>query len=204
VDSESESEHADTLHQAEGCCGRCASEGTLSQTPTNGKPRLSGQALAGLLLALPPLTVVTGPLALYFGYRGLYAVNASDGRLIGRRLAILGMVLGAIGTALGCVGVVALILLRVRSTSDRVECMNNLRVIGIAVTQYEENNGQVFPRAVMPLEGEAPERHASWLAGIRPYLDAGAAGQKKWQDVAGQLDLTKPWDDSANSAALTT
>jgi prepilin-type processing-associated H-X9-DG protein len=171
----------------------------MTQTPTTDKPRLSGQALAGLLFGLAP---VTGPLALYFGYRGLYAVNASNGRLLGRRLAIVGMALGAVGTALLVVGSVALLLVKMRSTSDRFECMNNLRVIGMAVTQYEENNG-VFPQAVMPLYGEPLERHASWLAGVLPYLDAGAGGQK-WQTLAGQLDLTKPWDDSANSAALTT
>src|SRR5262245_35310483 len=204
VDSEPESESAEKLHQAEGCCGRCASEGTMSRTPTNGKPRLSGQALAGLLLALPPLTVVTGPLALYFGYRGLHAVNASDGRLLGRRLAILGMALGAVGTVVLVAGSVALLLLKMRSVSERVECENNLRVIGVAVVQYHENNSQVFPPAVVPPAGERPEQRPSWLAAVLPYLDAGSGGSAKWQGLAGRLDLSKPWDDSANSAALTT
>jgi len=173
----------------------------MSQTPITEKPRLSGQALAALLLGLAP---VTGPLALYFGFRGLYAVNASDGRLIGRRLAIVGMALGAVGTVVLVVGSVALILMKARSANERVECMNNLRVLGVAVLQYHENNDKVFPTAVVPLEGEPPEKHASWHAAVLPYLDVGSGGSTKWQNLAGRLDLTKPWDDGANSAALTT
>jgi prepilin-type processing-associated H-X9-DG protein len=175
----------------------------MSQTPTTDKPRLSGQALAGLLLGLASITLVAAPLALYFGFRGLYAVNASDGRLLGRRMAIIGMALGAVGTVVLVVGSVSLLLIKMRSVSERVECENNLRVVGLAVLQYHENN-KVFPRAVVPPEGEAPEKRASWHAAVLPYLDAGTGGTTKWQTLAGRLDLTKPWDDSANSVALTT
>jgi prepilin-type processing-associated H-X9-DG protein len=176
----------------------------MSQTPTTDKPRLSGQALAALLLGLASVTLATAPLALYFGFRGLYAVNASDGRLLGRRMAIIGMALGAVGTVVLIIGSVALLLLKMRSVSERVECENNLRVVGVAVLQYHENNDKVFPRAVVPLDSEPPDRRASWHAAVLPYLDAGTGGTTKWQTLAGRLDLTKPWDDSANGVALNT
>jgi prepilin-type processing-associated H-X9-DG protein len=165
-------------------------------TQTTDKPRLSGLALAGLLFG------VTGPLGLYFGYRGLHAVNASDGRLAGRGLAVAGMTLGGIVTLVGVVGTVALILARVRTTSERAECMNNLRVVGKAVASYQIND-HVFPRAVVPLDGVPPEERASWDAAVLPYLDV-KGGTTKWQSLAGRLDLTQPWTAAANQEAQTT
>jgi prepilin-type processing-associated H-X9-DG protein len=177
----------------------------MSNTTTSPKVRLSGLALTGLLLGLAaPFTLVTGPLALYFGYRGLYAVNTSDGRLLGRGPAIAGMVLGGVVSVAGLLGVFALTMNRLRTANDLVECANHLRVIGLAVNQYEETHAHIYPRAVVPLEGQPPEKHASWLAALLPYLEINPNTETKWRRLAGRLDLTKPWDDPANQEALKT
>src|SRR5579872_3381289 len=93
------------------------------------RPRLSGFALAGLLLSLIP---PTGPLGLYFSYRGLYAVNASDGRLFGRA-AVAGLLFGALSTLVGAAGTCAIIIAWLQTADARVQCANNLRVLGVAV-----------------------------------------------------------------------
>jgi prepilin-type processing-associated H-X9-DG protein len=162
--------------------------------------RLSGFALAGLVLSvIPP----TGPLGLYLSYRGLFAVNASDGRLFGRGAAIAGLLLGALWTLVGVVGIGAIIIARLQTADARVQCANNLRVIGGAVYQYSDSHNKVFPRAVVPLDGVPPEQRASWMAAILPYLDAKPNRQQPWQALADRLDLAKPWADPANREAGT-
>jgi prepilin-type processing-associated H-X9-DG protein len=172
-------------------------------TVTPAQPKLSGLALAGLLLGLAaPFTILTAPLALYFGYRGLYAVNASNGRLLGRGAAIVGLFLGGLVSLVAIIGSCAIVLLHVRAADARVQCANNQRVIGVALNQYYDNNGKVFPRAAVPIEGVKPDERPSWLAAVLPYVETKTSGQTQWQALAGRLDLTKPWDDPANSAGL--
>lgn len=174
-------------------------------TATSPKARLSGLALASLILGIAGLfTLVTAPLAVYFGYRGLYAVNTSDGRLRGRGAAVAGMILGGLVTLIVLFGVFALTINRLHADSALAECTNHLRIDGLAVYQYEENHANVFPRAVVPLKGQPPPMHASWLAAILPFLETKPNTETKWQRLAGKLDLTKPWDDPANQVALKT
>jgi prepilin-type processing-associated H-X9-DG protein len=167
---------------------------------TTERQRLSGLALAGLLLSFIP---AMGPLALYFSYRGLYEVNASEGRLLGRGAAIVGLILGSLGTLALALGTLAVMLAKAKVADADVQCKNNLRVIGVGVNQYHEDHKKVYPRAVVPLEGQSPEKHASWLAAILPYLEVKANRETKWQALSGRLDLAKPWDDPANREALT-
>src|SRR5436309_1610011 len=103
-------------------CGRCEGKHSPGQRPwlvpsneelmtPSSHSRLSGAALLGLLFGLAaPFTLVTGPLALYFGYRGLYAVNTSGGRLRGRSSAIIGLILGGLASIAGLIGILALII----------------------------------------------------------------------------------------------
>jgi prepilin-type processing-associated H-X9-DG protein len=130
-------------------------------------------------------------------------VNASEGRLLGRSAAIVGLLLGGLTSLVAVIGTIALILARVQTADARVECANNFRVIGIAVNLYHDDHNKVFPRAVVPLEGVPPEQRASWFASILPYLDAKATRSNSWQSLAGRLDLQTPWDDPANREALT-
>jgi prepilin-type processing-associated H-X9-DG protein len=173
-------------------------------TATSDRPRLSGLALAGLVLGIAaPFTLVAAPFALYFSFRGLYAVNASDGRLLGRRAAIVGLLLGGITSLVATIGTLAVIIARLQTADARVECMNHLRVIGVAVNQYYDDHDQMFPRAVVALDGVPPEERASWQAALLPYLDAKPNRENPWQGLATRLDLQKPWNDSVNKEALT-
>src|SRR4051812_26141358 len=68
-------------------------------------PRTSIAALVGLVLGLLalPLNLFAGLPALLVSYRSLYTINASEGQLRGRGLAIVGMVLGGVGCLWGVV-----------------------------------------------------------------------------------------------------
>src|SRR6516225_6117671 len=63
------------------------------------------------------LQAITGIPALVLGYRGLYEVNASDGRVHGRRCAVAGMVLGLVGCVTAVVWLIFVILMRPHEAS---------------------------------------------------------------------------------------
>jgi prepilin-type processing-associated H-X9-DG protein len=175
-----------------------------AQSPAAARGRLSLAALVSVPLGLfPP----TGVPAMLLGLSGLRAINAAGGRLRGRRLAVAGMALGAAGTVALAAGVFLLIVYPLRSASLRAECANHLRQLGMGVNRYAEaHDGQLPPGTVHNAALE-PDHRLSWMAAVLPYLaDAQSAGnkqspQKKWQELAGRLDLKRAWDDPANVEA---
>ena len=88
-----------------GVCGRDATPGAVvprvdPQTAFGLPPETSGKAIfslvCGILFLILPLSI----LAVIFGHLGLFDIRKSGGRLIGKGLAITGMVLGYIGVTL--------------------------------------------------------------------------------------------------------
>jgi prepilin-type processing-associated H-X9-DG protein len=178
--------------------------------------------LAVLSLVLGALSVfllyqlMTGLPALVLGFLCFRWVNQSDGRLRGRLPALAGMVLGGIGTILGVVMNLALVILPMREDANRVECEFNLGQIGMAVNAYHERQRpHQYPPAIVPnpaLPADRPEQHFSWLAAILPDLaeQAGPAGTSrgtplrvvKLRQAAEHLDPTKAWDAEENREAV--
>jgi prepilin-type processing-associated H-X9-DG protein len=156
--------------------------------------------VASLLLGLASLGLcaVTGVPALVLGLRGLRAVNASDGRLRGRPLALAGMALGACGTAATVLGLAAVVLLPLREKSNRTACANDLRQIGLALNAYAARNGDRFPPGTMPTPDLPPEKRLSWLAGILPFISEKRPGGLKGPELADQIDFHQAWDAPAN------
>ncbi|MFO0929813.1 MAG: DUF1559 domain-containing protein [Gemmataceae bacterium] len=159
-------------------------------------------ALVSFLLGLCSLALcllaLTGIPAIVFGLRGLRRVNTADGRLRGRRLALAGLTLGTVGTAATMVGAAAIVVVQLRATSYRVECVNRLRQIGIALNKYADTH-QTFPPATRDPAALPPERRLSWLADVLPLLAEGAAVNASYQELARQVDRTRGWDDAANA-----
>src|SRR6516225_9291429 len=89
-------------------------------------PPLSGAALTAFVLALLSLLfqALTAIPALFLGLRGLRAVNASDGRVRGRPLAVAALGLAALIILLDALGLFWLILLSFHEANSRVECTN--------------------------------------------------------------------------------
>src|SRR5262249_5568703 len=88
-----------------------------------GPPPLRGQAVVSFVLGVLGLVPYTFGLAalpaVWLGYRAVYAVNASDGRLRGRGLGKAGLALGLVGLGVVAVWVVVIIAARLNATSAR-------------------------------------------------------------------------------------
>jgi prepilin-type processing-associated H-X9-DG protein len=174
----------------------------MSEIPS---PRLSGTALVSLLLGLtsPLLQVLTGLPAMVLGLRALRAVNASEGRLQGARLAVGGMILGALGTALTGLWLGMIVIRHVNEKSNRVQCMDNLRQIGLAMNLYSVKHDGLLPPATVPARWP-PEKRLSWQAALLPFLEELAPGNPKWKGLSEKIDYQRPWDDSVNAKFVQT
>jgi prepilin-type processing-associated H-X9-DG protein len=151
------------------------------------------------------LPLIAGLPAVFVGYRALYGINAADGRLAGRRLAVAGIVLGGLTTIVVVAGCIVLIVVNLSQYSHREECQNNLRRIGIAVYVYHDNTADKrFPLAAIP-NAELPiDARLSWHTGILPYLDHALPANRKWLDLGDRIDRARAWDDAENGAAANT
>jgi Protein of unknown function (DUF1559)/Domain of unknown function (DUF4190) len=147
----------------------------------------------------PVLLILTGIPALWMGVRALRVINASDGRLRGRRLAVAGMVLGGIGCAAFVFGSLALVFVELRVRSQRLECLNNLRQIGGAVLNYQGANN-AFPPGTIPNAALAPEKRLSWLTTLPPFMEQKTKNARDAQALYEQLDLSLAWDADGNAA----
>lgn len=91
---------------------------------------------------------------------------------------------------------VALLLPTVRSSSEaarRNSCMNNLKQIALALSNYESAHGAYPPAYTIDADGRPLH---SWRTLILPYMEQ--------QALYDRIDLTKPWDDPANDQARNT
>lgn len=96
--------------------------------------------------------VLIGPLgtipAVICGHIAIPRINRSSGTLTGQGLAIAGLVIGYVGIVFQLVILPAILLPAVSAARDkarRVQCMNNLKQISLAVRMYSMDNQEQFP-----------------------------------------------------------
>ena len=174
----------------------------MSEAP---RPRLSWTALAAFLLALttPFLQLLASVPALFFGLFSLRTINAADGRMSGRRLAVAALVVGGAGTLLWGIAFVWMILLSYCQAAERAACANNLRQLGLGVSLYADRRG-VFPPATFPNPNLVPERRTSWIALILDFVDQKPATDRRFAEFQARLALDQPWDEPPNLEASRT
>lgn len=168
--------------------------------------RLSRLALLTFVLGLASmagLCCVSGVPALLLGLKAVRAVNASDGRLRGSRLATAGMVLGGLGILLTLLGGGAVVMHKLQERSRRAESQNNLRVLGVALNKLAQQTDVLPPATRDPIQWP-PERRISWLADLLPVLEDGRPVHVAYQKLAKKIDRTQPWDAESNSDARAT
>jgi prepilin-type processing-associated H-X9-DG protein len=108
----------------------------------------------------------------------------------GRRFRLVEVVL-----VLGIIPILIALLLpatrSARPAARRAQCVNNLKQIAHALHSYEQAHKALPP--AYTVDGKGRPLH-SWRTLILPYLEQGPFYQT--------IDLSKPWDDPANSMAL--
>lgn len=170
-------------------------------------PPLSRAALLSFLLGLASVLLVllalTGIPALIIGLRALRAINAEDGQLRGRRLAIAGMALGGLGTLLTVVGAACIVFVQLQEKSNRVTSMNNLRQIGQALDKYRVAN-EHYPPGTLPSLTLPDSRRIGWMADVVPFLGEGTARNETYLELAAKIQRRKAWNDPANEAVVNT
>lgn len=160
-----------------------------------GPQKTSGKAITSLVLGVCSFfcSVLTAVPALIFGFLGLSDIKQSRGRVKGQGLAITGIVLGGVNcTLVPIVLLIALLLPAVqaaREAARRVQCVNNLKQIGLALHNYQSAYGQFPPAAITDRDGKPL---LSWRVAILPFIEQ--------QQLYSEFKLDEPWDSPHNQA----
>jgi prepilin-type processing-associated H-X9-DG protein len=91
-----------------------------------------------------------------------------------------------------CGGLIVSAVLKVRGAAARVQCLNNLRQLGLSVQNYHDSN-EHYPRAAMPNADLPTEKRLSWLVELMPYIEA--------NDIYSRMDKGASWDAEKNRFA---
>lgn len=95
-------------------------------------------------------------------------------------------------------------IMRLREVSNRAQCQNNLRKIGLfGFAEYNEhefnpgdpNSDRTFPPGTIANAALTPAQRLSWMVALLPSLGHDI--------IYGKFDLKKGWDDNANREAIT-
>lgn len=160
---------------------------------------VSGKATASLVLGISSLLCLgplTGVPAIIFGVLGKGDITRSAGQLAGSGRATTGIILGSLSSVLALlaipVGIMIALLLpaisAARGAAQRAQCSNNMKQIGLALLNYEQDQG-CFPPAVVYDDAGRPMH--SWRALILPYLATDLG-------TAAAYDFDEPWDGPNN------
>ena len=151
----------------------------------------SGKAIASLILGLASCVLVcfTAIPGLILGIMGLGDINRSQGRIGGKGLAILGIVLSSIGMVWSIVAILIALMLpavtSVRTAARKAQSMNNIKQQALGILNYESANRE-FP--MQQKDG------LSWRVHILPYTE--------YDYLYQQFHLDEPWDSPHNIQLL--
>lgn len=107
----------------------------------------------------------------------------------GFTLVELLVVIGIIGSL---VGMLLPAVQRVRESGRRVSCMNNVKQMGVGLTNYEAARRRFPPGAdVLPTANLPWGRNHAWSSFILPYLEG--------SEVATKIDYTRWWNASGGN-----
>ena len=100
-------------------------------------------------------------------------------------------------TVIGIIAVLVAFLLpatrRGRPAANRTQCKNNLKQIALALHNYFDSYEALPPAYTVDANGKPLH---SWRTLILPYLEQ--------QELYKRIDLSKPWNDPANTKAFET
>jgi len=104
-----------------------------------------------------------------------------------------GLTLAEVLVLLAACAIVALLvaagLLRARAAARRNQCENNLKQLGLALSNYTDVYG-MFPSATVVSQSLPPEKRLSWIVPCLPFVESLMGGLS--------VDWNKPWDAPEN------
>jgi len=123
-------------------------------TPIGSAPN-SGLAVASLILGISGfcLPVITAIAGLILGFMAMSKIKASNGRLGGHGFALAGTITSAVALlfSIALIGFYAALLLpafaKAKTKAETINCVNNLKQLGLAVRLYSGDNNDKFPLA---------------------------------------------------------
>jgi hypothetical protein len=128
----------------------------LSPVPVEVKT--SGMAITSLVLGILGLCGITALAGLIFGIVSLVKINRSGGRLSGRGLAIAGICVSGFMLLLSgflllfsvpmMAGMTLPAMAQAKQRAQAINCVNNLKQLGLAVKLYALDHNDRFPPAV--------------------------------------------------------
>jgi Protein of unknown function (DUF1559)/Domain of unknown function (DUF4190) len=169
-----------------------------SEQSFDGEPeRTSGKAGWSLGLGISSFLCFffTGIPAVILGGLALSEIGRSRGHTGGQGLAIGGIVTGVIGSLMTLL-VLPIVLLvpavrMVREAAVRTQSMNNLKIMVLAMHNYNSTYTRLPPAA----GGPGMNAGLSWRVSLLPFLNE--------QALYKQFRLDEPWDSPANKNLLT-
>jgi hypothetical protein len=160
--------------------------------------RYSRSAIVSLCLGIVSFVcfLFTGIPAIIFGVMGLNEVSRSRGRKVGTGIAIAGLIMGSLGSVgslclFPAVGLLLPAFTKVQGAAKKMQAMNNLKQIVVAMHNYHQVNGRFPPAIVYSKDGKPLY---SWRVLLLPYLP----GVK----LPEEFKLDEPWDSPHNIKLL--
>src|ERR1017187_7512237 len=115
-----------------------------------GPIKTSGMAIASLVLGILGLCGITALVGLVLGIVSLVKINRSGGRLSGQGLAIAGICVSGFMLFFSIPVMAAMLLpalAQARQKAQRINCVNNMKQLGLAVRMYALSHNDQFPPA---------------------------------------------------------
>lgn len=128
-----------------------ASPGAPSPLPTTPvEVKTSGMAITSLVLGVLGFCGITAVVGLILGIVALVKINRSGGRLSGQGLAIAGICVSAFMLLFSIPMMAAMMLPALSQAKQKaqvINCVNNLKQLGLAVRIYANDHNDQFPPA---------------------------------------------------------
>jgi hypothetical protein len=154
------------------------------------EPPTGGNGMAVAAIVCGGIALLLGPL---LGVPAMILGGIALTRPHGRTAAVLGIVLGGLGSV-----IIPIVLVyavgKVRETAARLSDQNNLMQIGLAFHSYHDVHGRVSRYAPNP-RGE-PNAGLSWRVALLPYLEH--------DNLARRFDFSSSWEAPSNRALVST
>ncbi|HTU21321.1 MAG TPA: DUF1559 domain-containing protein [Gemmataceae bacterium] len=178
-------------------------ESEVEDRPRRRAEGSSGKALASLILGIVSFcgcVCFTGLPAIVLGILSLLDIGRAAGLMTGKPMAIIGIVLGSLGTFCTPIGLYFGLMFpavsKVRDAAARQQSINNLEQMGLGMHNYNDVNDGLPPAGIGD-PGKPPAQRKpllSWRVAILPYVEQ--------QQLYSQFKLDEPWDGPNNIKLL--